>query len=438
MAQKVTDYYKKIRGRLQKGSFSHSVMLVIGGSMLGQMMSVLLSPLLTRVYSPDEFGLLGSFSSVAVIISVIACLRYEMALPITKDDSEEVNLFAVCLVALAATFLVGMAAVFLIPRENLGKLSDFLWMLPFAALCIGAYNLMVSYATRRGAFATISKTKIYQGISAPTSQLAFGAMGLGVLGLIVGFIIGQSMGVAALCKKLIFHGNSDLKLISFAKMRAIAKRFIRFPLISSWSGLVNMAGSGAFLLLVLPIFYSSTITGFYFLIERIVARPLLIISSSLLQVYIGDISKAKTDASANIYRRFLQVALFQLVIVSGWLIVVNIVAYFGFGIIFGKVWQEAVPYLQVLSISYLPQMVVHSLTHTLQVLEKQGRSAIWEIGRLLAISAAFIGGYAAGLPAIEALLLYAIAQGLSQIVLFCLMYQAVREQAQNGDNVSTT
>src|SRR4029077_8135319 len=100
--------------------------------------------------------------------------------------------------------------------------------------------------------------------------------------------------------------------------------------------------------------------GFVFLTDRIIGRPLLLISTSILQVYIGDMSRLVNDDPEAMRRRFLQLAMHQLMIVAGWLALVNLAAPTLFPIVFGEEWQGAVPYLQVLRIAYLPQMVMHA------------------------------------------------------------------------------
>ena len=248
--------------------------------------------------------------------------------------------------------------------------------------------------TAVGAFNIIARTKVSQGAIGPLSQIGMGLAGAGAWGLIIGFIIGQSTGIGLLFSRLVLAPHV-LRNVSAAGMMAMAKRFRRFPLISSWSGLINAVGSSYFLLVAVPLLYTNAAAGFVFLTDRIIGRPLLLISTSILQVYVGNVSKLLGSDPTAIRQRFLQLAGHQLVIVATWLAVTNAAAPYLFPLVFGKEWQAAVPYLHVLSIAYLPQMVMHALTHTLQVIERQKcLSAAWETGRLIAVVAAFAGSYA--------------------------------------------
>lgn len=423
-----------VSSRLRPGSFTHNVMVMFVGTALGQFGAVLLAPILTRMYSPEAFGVLGAFTAILTILSVIASLRYELALPLAREPQDAANLLAVCGVSLLFTTFISIVVIWLISVYgdiSLGLMEAYQWLFPLGFLCIGAYQIMVYYATQQSAFSAIAQTKIYQGLTGPLTQIGLGLTGSGIWGLIIGFIVGQSTGSVALFSKLVLKKRELLHGVSLPGMKDMAKRFIRFPMLSSWSGLINALGTSYLLLVIVPVLYSHTIAGFVFLTDRIIGRPLLLISTSIMQVYMGDVSRslAALDPKA-VRRRFLKLAGAQLVIVAGWLLLVNVTADWLFPIIFGQEWGAAVPYLYVLSIGYLPQMVMHSLVHTLQILERQGLSALWEIGRLAAVIGAFVISYVFGLDALHALLLYSVAQASAQAVLFLLMFQSIESLQQ--------
>jgi O-antigen/teichoic acid export membrane protein len=422
MLKRLISHY---HSRLAHGSFGRNVMVMFIGTALGQFSSFLLSPVLTRLYSPAMFGELGIFTAAITILSVIAALRYEMALPLVSGSAAAANLLAVCGVSLCVTTLISFGLVALLPEDMLGTMTPYRYLLPFGFLCIGAYQVMVYYATQQGTYQAIAQTKIYQGIAGPFTQIVFGFYGIGVWGLIVGFIVGQSTGSTVLFYRLAMR-TGELRAVTVKGMKEIAGRFLRFPLLSSWSGLINAAGSNVLLLLIVPLMYSNSIAGFIFLTDRIVGRPLLLVSTSILQVYVGDVSKSRQTDPKAIRRRFLRLTAQQGVIVACWLFLINVSASYLFPIVFGQEWQGAVPYLHVLSITYLPQMVLHPLIHTLQVLERQALSAGWEIGRLASVILVFFYSYVFRLDAWHMLLLYSCCQAAAQLVLYGLMYHSVQ------------
>jgi O-antigen/teichoic acid export membrane protein len=434
MSSVIASFY---RTRFRQGSFAHNVLIMFTGTAIGQIGAVVLAPILTRIYTPEMFGVLGLFIAVLTIASVIGALRYEMALPLAQSEEDAANLLAVCLVTLACTtgiscFIVWMLSLW--KSNPLGVLAPYSLLLPIGFFCIGAYQVMVYYATRQAAFGVIARTKVYQGTLGPLSQIGFGLSGAGTWGLAIGFIIGQSVGISLLFSRLVLIPRA-LTRVSVNGMRAMAKRFRRFPLVSSWSGLIEAAGGSYLLLVAMPLLYSHTIAGFVFLTDRIIGRPLLLISTSILQVYVGDMSRLINEDPEAMRQRFLRLARHQFLIVACWLVLVNSVAPVLFPIIFGSQWQGAVPYLHILSIAYLPQMVVHALVHTLQILERQVMSAIWEGMRFLAVCGTFVLSYAYGLSALQAILAYSIVQAFAQIILFLLMYHSIQSLRKEQSHV---
>lgn len=94
---------------LLKGRFARSVTVLAGGAVLGQAITVLVSPILTRLYSPEDFGVFGVYASILGIVTVIASLRYEYALPLPEDDAIAANILALCfLLLLGMTGLIAL------------------------------------------------------------------------------------------------------------------------------------------------------------------------------------------------------------------------------------------------------------------------------------------------------------------------------------------
>lgn len=424
----------KLSSKVEKGSFSHNVLLMFIGTAIGQMGSVILSPALTRIYSPEQFGVLGIYMMVISVMSLVACLRYELAIPLTKTEEEAANMLGVCLISLFAVNL--LIAVVLYPidsvpeylRLSFGLLWEYRLMVPLGMFAIGAYQIMVSYATHKQTFKLISQTKVYQGYGGPITQIILGLAHTNVWGMITGFVIGQSMGASVLFKRLIPHPKQVLKSMSLAGIKSMAYRFRNFPLISSFSSMINMLGGNNILFLAIPMIYHSTvITGFIFLINRIVERPLLMVSTSILQVYMGDAYKTQSHDRDAMRDRFLKVLKFQFIIVFGWLALINASAYYLIPFVFGEDWRESVPFIYILSIAYLPQMTMHAVTHTLQILEKQKLAVIYDTLRLLAVVFVLYLGYAYAWQVSYLLIAYGLVQALASVILFILMYKSINE-----------
>jgi O-antigen/teichoic acid export membrane protein len=125
-------------------------------------------------------------------------------------------------------------------------------------------------------------------------------------------------------------------------------------------------------------FYSSEIAGFMFLTERVIGRPLLMVSTSLLQVFTGEAGLAVHREPEKVRLRFHQVIPRQFVLSAGWILLANLLADWAFPVLFGEQCVAAIPYLRAASLGYLALAVLHPLSSALQIMERQVLSAVWQ------------------------------------------------------------
>lgn len=399
---------------------------MLAGTVLGQAASVVLSPFLTRLYTPDQFGWLSVYTAVLSILGVMAALGFDQAIPIAESIPELANLLAVSAVALLSAVGVLSLATWLVPEFHstvpwFGPLASYSFLLPLGFLCLGGYYVMVAVATRLGAFRQIAQSRISQGLGGPLSQIILGLLGAGAPGLAVGFVIGQSSGTFMIGAR-VHRDAPDLRShISWRAMMAVARRYAGFPLFASWSRLLDMAGGGTVLFLLISACYSSEIAGYLFLIERVIARPLLIVSTSLLQVFTGEAGRAVRQEPARFRRRFWQVVPQQFLISAAWILIANIIAAWAFPVLFGEQWGATIPYLRAVSAAYLASSVLHPVSNSLQILERQVLSAAWQVVRLGLVVGSVVVAWRLGYSALSALWIYSAVQTLACVVMLGLI-----------------
>src|SRR5690554_8147650 len=73
---------------LPKSSFSRGVSVLIGGTASAQLLSVLAIPFITRLYSPDDFGLLAAFTAFLAFFTVLSAARFDLAIPLPESDQD--------------------------------------------------------------------------------------------------------------------------------------------------------------------------------------------------------------------------------------------------------------------------------------------------------------------------------------------------------------
>ena len=416
--------------KLSASAFSRNVSVMLVGTVLGQAMSVLLSPALTRIYTPEQFGALGVYMSTLNIVVVLAALRYEIPMSTARNETEVVNILAVGVVALVITSSVLTVVSATIPwrildKAGLAGLDGYRMLMPVGFVCLGAYFIMLYYATWAHEFNAISRTRISQGLSGPISQIVMGLFGLGAGGLAAGFVIGQSSGTMLLFNRMVLRKTHMLRRISLRRMAEMAWLHKAYPLISTWAGLIDSAGAGQLVYILVALLYPGPIVGYMFISERVVARPLQMVSTSMLTVFMAEIGKSMHTDPAQLRRRFLQVTVRQFVVGLAWVLAIDIAAVLAFPLVFGASWANAVPFLLVLSAAHLINSVVASVGATLQVLRRQVIAAVWQVGRVAAVCLGFTIAARQQFSAINAIGIYAAIQVAACSLLLVMMKASI-------------
>jgi O-antigen/teichoic acid export membrane protein len=277
-----------------------------------------------------------------------------------------------------------------------------------------------------GEFRAIAKTRISQGLSGPVSQILLGILGSGTSGLAIGFIIGQSSGTYLLFSRVVLRSSGLVAQISWHGLFDVVRRYVQFPLFAAWARLLDMAGSGPVLFILFSACYSPVVAGYMFLTERVIARPLYMVSTSLLQVFTGEAGLAVRDDPARMDRRFRQVVLWQFLASAGWIVLANIVATWTFPLVFGQQWVAAIPYLRATSIGYLALAVLHPVSTAPQILERQLLATVWQAGRLILIVSSVMLAWRIGASAVLALWLSSLVQAVFCAAMLALIAHSIR------------
>lgn len=383
-----------MKASLQKlfpvNSFARGVAVLSSGTGGAQLLLLLAAPVLTRLYSPEDFGVLAVFVSILSILGVIASLRYELAIPIAEDDQTALNVVALCLLitigmAFFTGILVWLAGDWFAEKLNVAEVSTYFWLLPIGVFLIGIYQTFNYWATREKAFGRISKTKLTQSVSSLLVQFSF--FKLGPLGLIAGYITGQVFGAGRLAKSA--FDSADRRSFSFHRIKSAASRYRRFPQFTTWSGLINTSGH-QLAPLVLASFFGTAIAGWYALANRVVSMPANLIGSAVGQVFFAHAAEAKkqnklAELVENVQTKLIMIALPVSILI--FLVGADVFAW-----LFGEDWRMAGEFAQWLILSSFAGFLISSLSMIFPVLEKQGQGLMLQIILfILKISGLLIG-----------------------------------------------
>lgn len=380
------------------GRFVKDVLTVIGGTTVAQVVGILVYPVITRLFSPDAFGVSAVFVSLTTILSVLACLRYEAAVMLPKDDRESAAIVWLC-AALTLTLALALTAfVIFAPRtaESLmggTPLGALRILIPFGVGINGVILFSGSWVTRRRAFSTYSFANMVRSISTAAIQIAGGFGGLLSGGiLILAVLVGNGLQGTVLLFRTYRRDRSILVSgLDLSLMIKGAKRYRNFPFYDSFSALVtNIAGQLP--VLVMARYFSAAIVGNYSLSLTILLMPLSLIGSAISQVFFQKASEIKNDQTDRI-DRVVESTVKKLILIGILPIVMLIlIGQELFVFVFGPQWSEAGLFAQILAPYIFLQFVASPISSLFSVFEKQKFTLVFNIIVLVIRTAALVVG----------------------------------------------
>jgi O-antigen/teichoic acid export membrane protein len=270
------------------------------GTTIAQAIPIAISPILTRLYTPEDFGVFALYMGVVSIIAAIITGGYEHAIMLPKKESDAKYLV---ILSLIITFLITLFIFIIILIFNkdiadiLGNkaMSNWLFFIPIPILFSGIYQSFNYWHNRNKNYKKLANSKVGQSFTTSFTNLSLGFSNLGSLGLILGTIIGQLIGVYVLIKKSFLF---KIETINKLKLFLLAKKYINFLKFSTFSSVLNSLSFNLFTILLAKL-YSSSILGFYHLVFRILTMPATLIGSSISQVYFEESTRQKNMLGNN-------------------------------------------------------------------------------------------------------------------------------------------
>jgi len=344
----VNDFLKSIK----QSEFGKNVITLTGGTAIAHTFPFFISPILTRLFTPEDFGVLTLFSSIFGMIVLIISGRYELAIVLPKEKKDAYHLaylsFFISLIITAVGLFFSI--VFDTKIAELLKSESILeWLIyiPIAAFFSGLYNILNYLHLREKAFKKISVAVISSSVSNNVAKLGIGYLMAGPAGLIYGTVLGP------IFSSFVFLGKVSNEAIKYAKhitkkgIKSVAKTYKDFPLINSLHALADGVNVNVTILLI-SAFFGEAILGLYGFTFRILKAPLGIIGSSTGQVFFQRISENYANKK-ELLPLFKKTTLMLVKICIIPFIILGFSGEYIFAFIFGSEWGDAGIYAQIMA-----------------------------------------------------------------------------------------
>jgi O-antigen/teichoic acid export membrane protein len=409
-----------IKKRIEKISKSNSPEVSIiknmaklaTGAGIAKIIALMATPIITRIYSPEHFGVLSIFTSIVGVLVPLGTLRYSMAIPLPRSDGMATNLTILCLlflIFLAAIifFLFWLFATPILSLLSMEQLLPWWWLIPIAIAGTGLYELLSNWAIREKTYGPLAKTQVTQRVIGSGVKIGLGLAGFMPFGLLVGQIFAQSGGIISLTKVFWKKFKENIHFVNQKRIVFLLRWYSDFPKFRLPSQVLMT------LVTKTPMFYfawhfGADTTGQFGLAMSILLLPMFLFGQSTGKAYYGEISKIGRKKHQEILKvtKSLTKKLFLVSIIP-----FSILLFFGpwlFQIVFGNPWKEAGVFSSILAINLLTMFVANPITHALTVFGKQQYYLQINIIRFLFVTMVFSVSYFFGLNSNMTLLAYSI------------------------------
>lgn len=363
----------------KRSPFLKNFIALFTGSAVAQLIPIVLSPVLARIYSTEDFALFGIFYSTLLMLSVIAAAKYEVAIVVPKSESESRKITMVSAIASLSVFVL-LAIVSMLFSDAFvdyvdnQKIRPWIPLILIGVLITGLYQSTSYWLIRRAKFKDLAINKVSQRVFEGASNLVLGSAKQG-FGLIVSDLIGRFFMLIV----SVFQIRKDVARIIKEPKRGIwkmAKRYRQYPLNFAPSSLVNSMGTHLPLIFVSNA-YTVAVVGSFNFSKYILTAPIGFIGQNLSQVFLERISQKRRDdkpifKDLNRLTGFLALTsltfVLPLIFFGPWL----------FTFVFGSQWEMAGEFSQILAIAIGIRFVVSPTSGLLLALGKVKLVSIWQ------------------------------------------------------------
>jgi len=346
-----------------------------GGTVLAQGIAFAAFPVLTRLYDPLDFGLLAIYLSFNSMLAPLITGRYAMAIVLPEKESDAIGVFELAIIIAMCAGVILSGVVFLLGDQlswvtGGAKIGPWIFLFPLGITLGALYQTVSLWATRRRCFQQLGINKVYQVSVMVLAQFAIvWLISPSGVWLIAGHIAGVTAALAILILRTFVRARRPVGWVGFLQLKKLLVRYKDFPLYMTWGGLLN---SGAIHItpIMLAVFFSSSVVGYYGLAFLIITAPISLIGRALSNAILPRMSEQwNADGNvANLVGRILPVQALVAGVIAGAFLIAGPTM---FGLLFGQQWRVTGEFVRILSPVFFMQLLIAPVSLVLVVAERQ-------------------------------------------------------------------
>lgn len=399
-------------------SYKKNISTLALGNTLAQAIPILISPILTRIYDPKDFGLFGIYMACVMVLSSLANGQYHLAivLPTSNNKAFHISILSfivTCILIFLLYVLILLFDDYIVFLLKIPEMKFWIYIIPISVFLIGINQIFLYKNTRIKNYRIISFSNIYRTVIMSSSQVFLNYFFKDVTGLILGMIFGSITAIIYLIKT----SKDNIYKVKYKTILAVARYYKEFPRINTINNLLYNIGQYS-IYIVIGFVYSIEYVGFFTLVQRVMLVPSTIIANAVGQVFYQKISTSiKTN---EVYKDLIYTL--KIMISSSFIIFLLIYLFIQdiFVIVFGEKWIEAGEVAMCLTPLFFFQFIRSSINMITLVYKKQKVQMYINIGMLLISLMIFFIGYRYKISFMNLIIYYSII--MSILNLFIILY----------------
>ena len=386
-------FIENILHEIIHSQYVKNLFVLTTGVGLSQLIPLLLLPLLTRFFSPAEFGVLALFLAVIQLLSIVATFRLEMAVLLPKKDSDAAILcFISFFILLTSVLLISLFFLILsvcgvldsinntLFNNNVHELGSFLiYLIPLGILLMGCYNILYSWSNRLELYKKMSYSHLAHSFLSTPLAIILSFSSLQFIALILGQIIGRFFACLLLIRSF-FNIIGELSEPGFInKTKESLSKYRKFIFFETPHSILNFI-SQKYIIAFFTAFFGLLTVGVFDLADKILGKPLGIISNSFKTVFYKRLTTAK-DKLSIFKKSILLMTVISLVLTAPFYLIPDTF----FIVLLGQEWSDVGKYIQLICPLLFSRFIFNVITPAISYTLQNHFLLIWQIFYMLCL-----------------------------------------------------
>ncbi len=384
--------YKRILG----SQMVRSILTLFSGKASAQLILIASTPIISRLFTPQDYGIAAMVLAFATIATPLATLGYGTASQLADRDADARRLLRIALAStLFFSTLMVTSLYFILPHvtsSTITQIGVWIWAIPIVFILQGTEAALESWNTRMKQFKVQATTYVSSAVVGTASRITLGAIGgSSVGGLVIGFVLGLVTRISVLFRSSKLFTPLEPNDQGKFSYRNLVQEYRDFPLFATPTALLNSV-SNSIPLILFGALFSPAIAGFYAMADRLFLRPLRLFQSSFRSVFTQHL------VTAMKHNRSVTLTLLKACAFTGAIMLVPSLFLSFYGeptimFLLGEKWRQVGVFIEITA----PLMVFASLVvpanAALVVCREQRRLLILQIVTTAAILSGFLLSY---------------------------------------------